>query len=110
SQVSGNPQQSLAITPDSRSRCHSGDLYYPWGVVERMGRPDRDGHDTPFSQLVLDLWTSFGKTHDPNPDANYLALRGYTNTSMQLAQSGPWIEVNPEEPTRMMLTWPTRQR
>ena len=74
-----------------------------------MGRPDRDGHDTPFSQLLLDLWTSFGKTHDPNPDANYLAIRGYTNTSMQLAQSGPWVEVNPDAPTRRLLTWPTRQ-
>ena len=74
-----------------------------------MGRPDRDGYDTPFSQLILDMWTSFGRTFDPNPDPKFLELRGYTNTSSQLAKSGPWIEVNPDAPTERKLDWPTRQ-
>ena len=71
-------------------RCHSGDLYYAFGNVARMGLPWRDAGDQPFSQFVLDSFTSFVRTYSPNPDAEFLEARGFTNTTDMLQKSGEW--------------------
>ena len=38
----------------------------------------------------MDIWTSFARTFDPNPQLAYLEARGYTNTIDQLKKAGPW--------------------
>lgn len=43
--------------------------------------------DLSFAQYIVDLWTSFARTGNPNPDARYLAARGFTNTTASLSLS-----------------------
>lgn len=75
------------------SKCHSGDLVYVFGNIVFQNLPIRDEYDIPFSQYVLDSWTSFARTHDPNPDLAYLEAREYTNTSEAVRKAGTWKPV-----------------
>jgi carboxylesterase type B len=71
-------------------RCHSGDLYYVFGTIIRQGRHPRDEHDIPFSQYLVDSWSAFGRTKDPNPALDFLVARGFTNTSNIVEKTAPW--------------------
>jgi hypothetical protein len=75
-----------------------------------MGLPARDGNDTPFTQAVVDRWTSFAHTQNPNPDPAYLRIRGYTNTTAEIHASGDWKPVVAADPTMRYLQWPSRQQ
>jgi len=46
--------------------------------------------DLPFTQKMVDIWTSFAKTVDPNPDPAYLLARGYTSVAQHLATQPKW--------------------
>lgn len=71
-------------------KCHSGELAYVFGNIAYTGQPDRDGLDTPMSQMVVDRWTAFARSddHDPNPSVEYLEARGYVNTTLEMQTSG----------------------
>lgn len=90
-------------------KCHSGELTTVFGTWRRLGLPERDGNDTPFTQAVVDRWSSFGRTYNPNPDPAYLAIRGYANTTSEIATSGPWNHLTAESQTLRQLQWPSRQ-
>jgi carboxylesterase type B len=79
-------------------KCHSGELYYVFGTAIRQGRQPRDQEDVPFSQYLLDSWTAFGRTKDPNPELGFLKARGYTNTSAIVEKVAPWEPVNASDP------------
>jgi hypothetical protein len=81
-----------------------------FGSWRRMGLPARDGNDTPFTQAVVDRWTSFAHTQNPNPDPAYLRIRGYTNTTAEIHASGDWKPVVAADPTMRYLQWPSRQQ
>ncbi|KAJ7479194.1 cholinesterase [Mycena latifolia] len=87
-------------------RCHSGELLYTFGTLGQLSLPFRDENDLPFEQVTVDIWTSFARTHNPNPDPALLAVRGYTETAEALAQWGLWRDVSSEEPVRL-LSWPS---
>jgi len=38
---------------------------------------DRDGLDGVFSRRVVDSWSAFARSGDPNPDPRYLEARGF---------------------------------
>ncbi|CAD0087901.1 unnamed protein product, partial [Aureobasidium vineae] len=86
-------------------KCHAGDLANTFGNVARVGFPDRDGLDAKFGQLMTDYWTSFARNLDPNPDVEYLKVRGYWNTINQIEKSGPWEKVGAAQPRMMELQW-----
>ncbi|KAL5114038.1 hypothetical protein ACEQ8H_008094 [Pleosporales sp. CAS-2024a] len=90
-------------------KCHSGDLTTVFGTWRRLGLPERDDNDTPFTQAVMDRWSSFGRTYNPNPDPGYLVARGYTNTTWEIATSGAWRPVTADSQTWRQLQWPSRQ-
>nr|ACZ81478.1 AN12g09310 [Kwoniella heveanensis] len=90
-------------------KCHSGELSYVFGTHAYMGRPDRDGLDTPMSQFVLDTWASFARTYDPNLDPAFLAARGFTNTTQAANQAGKFDKLSPEEPSLRVFQWPSYQ-
>lgn len=71
-------------------KCHSGELYNEFGTAIREGRQLRDQKDIPFSQYLLDTWTAFGRTKNPNPDLGFLQARGFTNTSAVVKKTTPW--------------------
>lgn len=74
-------------------KCHSGDLLYTWGNIGYHGLPARDDFDVPFSQYLVDMWAQFARNGDPNPHSDWLAARGYTNTTLAAAVDGPWPPV-----------------
>jgi carboxylesterase type B len=90
-------------------RCHSGDLMFQFGTLGQFDLGYRDEYDLPFMQLIMDYWTSFVRTHNPNPNSKYLAVRGYTNTSSAIASSGTWQPVSAAADTLRRLDYPGRQ-
>lgn len=44
-------------------------------------------------QRMVDTWTSFARTYDPNPDPEYLAVRWYNNTLAAIYEEEPWQAV-----------------
>jgi len=75
-------------------KCHSGELYYVFGTLPSTSScPYRDTLDLPFMQEMVDVWTSFARTFDPNPDPAYLLARGYTNVANHLASLPKWQPV-----------------
>jgi carboxylesterase type B len=87
-------------------KCHSGELLYVFGNLARMGRPLRDDLDLPFQQYILDLFSSFARTFDPNPDTGYLKARGYESTLGILEITGPWKPSVKGEMKMRVLDWP----
>ncbi|EIW55220.1 carboxylesterase from carbohydrate esterase [Trametes versicolor FP-101664 SS1] len=73
-------------------KCHSGELYYVFGSLPES-LPYRDAQDLPFMQRMVDIWSSFARTFDPNPDPRFLAARGFTGTAQQLARESRWEPV-----------------
>ncbi|EMD88134.1 hypothetical protein COCC4DRAFT_83305 [Bipolaris maydis ATCC 48331] len=100
------PACEAPITPDHPFgnpnlpyyKCHSGELTTVFGTVVSTGRPLRDDYDIPFSQFVLDSWSAFARTGDPNPDPAFLKARGFTNTTVMLEVQGIWDPVDVKNP------------
>lgn len=90
-------------------KCHSGELYYVFGNLKRIGLPFRDSNDLPFEQFVVDTWSSFARTNNPNPDWRYLQARGYTNTMRELERAGKWAPVTKDDQSLRRLQWPSSQ-
>lgn len=82
----------LSLTAMWFCRCHSGELYYVFGSLPES-LPYRDAQDLPFMQRMVDIWSSFARTFDPNPDPHFLAARGFTGTAQQLARESRWEPV-----------------
>ncbi|PVH69943.1 cholinesterase [Cadophora sp. DSE1049] len=89
-------------------KCHAGDVIWPFGLLQRL-LPVRDEIDMPFSQLILDYWTSFARTHDPNPEMSYLKARGYWGSIAQLKVAGRWDQVKTSKPAARWLQWNGKQ-
>ncbi|KAI1321006.1 cholinesterase [Xylariaceae sp. FL0255] len=88
-------------------KCHSGELYFVFGNILRVGVPFRDEFDLPFEQYIVDAFSSFARTYNPNPDMAYLKARGYTNTIQELERSGSWEAAMKGDITKRILQWPT---
>ena len=104
-----DPSHILGDMSAEYYKCHSGDLYYVFGNIIRSGLPQRDENDIPFSQFIVDSWTSFARTHNPNPDINYLVARGYNNTINEIHMAGVWEPLNTSSPSYRQLQWPSIQ-
>ena len=75
-------------------RCHSGELYYVFGTLpSTTTRPYRDNFDLPFMQETLDIWTSFARTFNPNPDSGFLRARGFEAVAEHLSKQERWSAV-----------------
>lgn len=66
---------------------------YVWGGLGGTSTPYRDDEDLPFMQRMVDVWTSFARTYNPNPATEYLTVRGYNTTLAGLAAEAPWEQV-----------------
>ncbi|KZT69948.1 carboxylesterase from carbohydrate esterase [Daedalea quercina L-15889] len=74
-------------------KCHSGEVMYVWGGLGGSDTPYRDDEDLPFMQRMVDIWTSFARTYNPNPDTEYLTVRGYNNTLAAAYAEQSWEQV-----------------
>ncbi len=90
---------SFQTTPLNLFRCHSGELQYVFGTFQYAGLPIRDQFDVPFAQFIVDTWSSFAWTFDPNPSWAFLNARGFSNTTLGLKVAGPWLQMGVDNPT-----------
>lgn len=90
-------------------KCHSGDLYFEFGTLGQFSLPYRDALDLPFTQLVMDYWSAFIRTRDPNPDPAYLAARGYDATTKAIKEKGRWNEATKTKSSLRRMDYPSRQ-
>lgn len=90
-------------------KCHSGELYYVFGNLAFQALPYRDAADLPFERFVLDSFTSFARTADPNPDPGFLAARGFASTAAEIAAAGAWTPATAGDLTRRLMDWPSSQ-
>jgi carboxylesterase type B len=90
-------------------KCHAGDLINVFGTGLRTALPMRDELDQPFQQWMIDSWTRFARSWNPNPPAQLLQVRGYTNTTKEIALAGTWKPVTKDSLTMRSLNWPTNQ-
>lgn len=88
-------------------KCHSGELYYVFGNILRVGLPLRDDFDLPFEQYVLDSWASFARSADPTPDLRFLKARGYVNTTREVERTGSWDRFQEGSYKMRRLQWPS---
>ncbi|KAL9941296.1 hypothetical protein D7B24_004661 [Verticillium nonalfalfae] len=86
-------------------KCHASTQTTMFGNYARMGMPERDEFDLPFSQLMVDYWASFVRSGDPNPDHAWLAARGFASTLAEVKRVGVWSEVDASSPEWMILEW-----
>ncbi|KAE8445400.1 hypothetical protein EG329_013413 [Mollisiaceae sp. DMI_Dod_QoI] len=89
-------------------KCHSGELYYVFGNLWFNDLPLRDWNDLTFQQFILDSWSSFARSYNPNPDPALLTARGYTNTTLEIQMAGLWEPVKAGSELRE-LEWPSKQ-
>ncbi|KAJ6036527.1 hypothetical protein N7540_000806 [Penicillium herquei] len=87
-------------------KCHSGELFFVFGNLLRMGVEFRDDYDLPFEQYVLDSWTSFARKADPTPDLGFLKARGYTSTIEVIEGTAAWVPFQGDELKLRRLQWP----
>ncbi|KAL3472898.1 cholinesterase [Aspergillus californicus] len=87
-------------------KCHSGELYYLFGNVLFNALPLRDASDLPFEQLIVDSWSSFARTGNPNPDLGFLLARNYTSTAGEVRR-GHWNPVSKGSWNKRILAWPS---
>ena len=91
------PAHPFGDTSQPFYKCHSGELYAVFGTTISQGRQPRDEYDIPFGQYIVDTWSAFARTGDPNPDALFLEARGFTNTSRIVRAAGRWEPVGKGE-------------
>jgi carboxylesterase type B len=119
-QLTNYPNKDYCEAPKSTShpfgdpdgeyfKCHSGELYYLFGNLAREGLPMRDNFDLPFQQFIVDSFSSFARTYDPNPDLAYLQARGYKNTIRGIQHGGVWQPARNGHMTKRTLQWPNFQ-
>ncbi|KAM0812462.1 putative Carboxylic ester hydrolase [Seiridium cardinale] len=89
--------------------CHSGEIYYIFGNLARQGLPMRDENDLAFDQFILDSFSSFARTYDPNPDIGFLGARGDQSTIDGLNGANKWLPAMKGDLTKRILQWPNIQ-
>ena len=60
--------------------CHTADLPLAWGTLNTVTKeiqPYSGESNVEHAQLIHDIFSSFIRTHNPNPDPKYLKLRSY---------------------------------
>jgi carboxylesterase type B len=73
--------------------CHSGDLYPVFNSAGYTAKlPVRDADDIVHSALMMDYWTSFARSGNPNPPSAYLTSRNYTTTAARIKHNS-WTQV-----------------
>lgn len=87
--------------------CHSGDLLSTFATpMYEFGMGDRDGQDLDWIRNVVDQWTSFARSSNPNPTEAYRSARGYSDV-----QGDPWPQLDTSSgaaASRMISLGPTQ--
>lgn len=86
-------------------RFHGGDLPWMFGTLSRIRNPE----DLYSVQLTSSYFASFVKTFDPNPDLEYLQIRGYDRVVDAVKKTGTWGEVKKNDKQLRLLDYPSKK-
>jgi carboxylesterase type B len=86
-------------------KLHGSDMDWAFG---NFYKPLRDANDLYSVQLVSGYFAEFVKSGQPNPDLEYLKVRGYETTLEGVQQAGTWEKVASEEGPIMFLDYPAK--
>ena len=91
----GGPASCGPTSPSGVDKvCHSEDLLEVFSSSNVIGQPySEDGgyNSLPFNQYINDVWTSFIRTGNPQPNAEYLQIRGRSyNTTLAWSEMTPF--------------------
>ncbi|KAL4930497.1 putative cholinesterase [Aspergillus undulatus] len=109
---SGTTPEACVPNPIWNATCHASDVLPAWGTLNsktQFVEPYYGVQDLHHSQVLNDIWGSFFRSHDPNPDTEVLALRGpaYEATYRIFGEEGYEIKQHrPEEETLALLGMP----
>ena len=76
-----------------------------FGTLSRIRNPE----DLYSVQLTSSYFASFIKTFDPNPDLEYLQVRGYDRVVDAVKKSGTWGEVKKNDKQLRLLDYPSKK-
>lgn len=96
---------SAAPETDEYFKCHAGEQLIVFGNLARASQPDRDGRDSGFARMVVDIWAAFARTGNPDISAEELRVRGFADTAERLARAGSWSTVKSERPMLRLFQW-----
>ncbi|KAK7185763.1 Para-nitrobenzyl esterase 4 [Paraphaeosphaeria sporulosa] len=85
-------------------RFHGADVPFVFGTLSKIREPA----DLYYTQLTTSYFASFTKNGNPNPDTDYLRVRGYDKVADSIKQTGPWDEVTKIGKEVRMLDYPSR--
>lgn len=83
-------------------RFHGADLPWLFGTLNRI----RDAADLYSVQLTSSYFASFVRSGDPNPDPEYLRVRGYDKVADAVRRTGRWGEVVGQRGEIRLLDYP----
>ncbi|KAK5064832.1 hypothetical protein LTR84_000666 [Exophiala bonariae] len=86
-------------------KLHGSDLDWAFG---NFYNPLRDANDLYSVQLVSGYFAEFVKSGQPNPDPEYLRVRGYQKTLNGVQEAGTWEKVANEDGPIMFLDYPAK--
>lgn len=86
-------------------RFHGGDLPWLFGTLGAS----RDPADLYSVQLSSSYFASFVKSSDPNPDLEYLQVRGYDKVADAVKRTGTWSEVKRNVKELRMIDYPGKK-
>ncbi|KAL4878302.1 Carboxylesterase family-domain-containing protein [Aspergillus karnatakaensis] len=94
--------------PIYNATCHSNDVLPAWGTLNsktQFVHPYYDYADQLHSQLMNDIFGSFFRSYDPNPDVEFLRIRGraYASSYAIFGDAGYEIKEYEEEGERLAL-------
>ncbi|KAF2243597.1 alpha/beta-hydrolase [Trematosphaeria pertusa] len=83
-------------------RFHGADMPWVFGTLSTI----RDPADLYSVQLVSSYFAAFVKNGDPNPDLEYLRVRGYDKVAEGVRRTGNWEEASGTRGEVRHLDWP----
>ncbi|KAF1976904.1 carboxylesterase family protein [Bimuria novae-zelandiae CBS 107.79] len=86
-------------------RLHGADMPWVFGTLSTI----RDPADLYSVQLTSSYFASFVKTGDPNPDLEYLKVRGYDKVVDAVKKTGAWHQVRKNEGEIQLLDYPSKR-
>ncbi|KAF2706946.1 alpha/beta-hydrolase [Pleomassaria siparia CBS 279.74] len=88
-------------------RFHGADMPWVFGTLSTIREPE----DLYSVQLVSSYFASFVRSGSPNPDPEYLRVRGYTNVIEGVRKSGSWeaVKGRGKNGEVRLLDWPGKK-
>ncbi|KAL1859207.1 hypothetical protein Plec18170_002323 [Paecilomyces lecythidis] len=86
-------------------RLHGSDLPWVFGTLTTL----RDADDLYSIQLTSGYFAEFVKSGQPNPNEEYLKVRGYEHTLEAVKETGPWNPVEGSEGPIRLMDYPSRE-